>query len=351
MPPPQRPEPKSVLLDRVLDAISLGGWSATVRDRTAYPFELDIASKEERDALLVYIWNISHGGGAARPREEFRVQLTFPGQEANQAGRIDIVPGRKTLLLGSFERDRVEGFVGWDPTQHRTPGWSASVQVRLTTITKAIENGIAIEERKREANVVTEVAVAFRPELFIEYVRTIYPEYQPAHVSAAEMATISPPASHVRVIIPPEPPELPGDRQRVVRNLLQLERDATFSRRVLEAYGNRCAICGLQLKVLDAAHLVPVADPTSTDRTENGLPLCPTHHRAYDRGIIGIAEDRTILLNEGKVGKLRAAGLGGGLDEFRTWSRVGHPVLDPTDPTKAPTPETLRAALRLRGFP
>lgn len=344
-----RPEPKSALLERVLDAIRLGGWTAKVRDRTAYPFEIDLSSEEERDALLVYIWNVSHGGGSARPQEEYRVQLTFPGQRANQSGRIEMVTDRKTLLLGHFGMEGIDGFVGWDPTQHQTPGWSASVQVRLDTIRRAFENGVAIEERKREAGVVTEVAVAFRSELLVQYIREVYPAYQPARVTSSEMAALAVEVSHVRTLIP-EPPELPGERRIAVRTFLQLERSANFAKRVLDAYGDRCAFCGLQLRVLDAAHIVPVADPMSTDRTENGVALCPTHHRAFDRGILGIEQDRTIVMNERAVGNLREAGYGGGLEDFRRWSRVGDPAYLPEDPSKAPTVETLKAGLRLRGF-
>ena len=102
-------EPKVVLLERVLEAVRLGGWTSSVADRTTYPFEVEIASEEERDSLLLYIWNISHGGGRLRPEHEFRVQLTFPGQRANEAGKIEIVQGRKTLLLGHFERDGTRG--------------------------------------------------------------------------------------------------------------------------------------------------------------------------------------------------------------------------------------------------
>lgn len=344
-----KPEPKATLLDRVIEAVHLGGWNASVADRTEYPFEVEIASEEERDSLLLYIWNISHGGGRLRPEREFRVQLTFPGQKANEAGRIDVVEGRKTLLLGHFEREGTEGFVGWDPTQHRTPGWSASVQVRLDTILGAIENGMAMEERKREAGIVTELAVAFRAEILVPYIRDIYPNYQPAQVSASEMEAIAPPPTGVRTLIP-EPQGLPRERGRALRRFLQLERSATFSLRVLDAYGNRCAMCGLQLRVLDAAHIVPVAERASTDSTDNGLALCPTHHRAYDRALIGVAEDGTITLNARSVGALKAAGYGGGVDEFRAWSRVGEPIFGPSDPDKAPSPANLREGLRLRGF-
>lgn len=305
------------------------------------------AEDGEREGLLLYIWNVTHGGGRERPTDEYRVQLTFPGQAQNQSGAIEVRPNRKTLVLGRFEREGTEGFVGWDPSRHRTPGWSASVQVRLQTVDRAVQNGLALQERHRTGNIIDEVVVAFRSEFFVDYVRSVYPSYQPAHIDPSEMASLSGLAT--RTTITPPPP-IPTDRQRILRTIHALERSGSFSKRVLDAYDQACAFCGLQLKVLDAAHIIPVADEKSTDDTNNGLALCPTHHRAFDRGILGIARDGTILLNEARVRSLSESGHGGGFEDFKTGARVGKQVKVPDEPSDAPTSATLIEGLRLRGF-
>ena len=84
---------------------------------------------------------------------------------------------------------------------------------------------MAIEERKREAGIVTEVAVAFRAELLVPYIRDIYPNYQPAQVSAPEMEAIVPRPAKTRTLFP-EPPPIPGERGRALRKFLALERSA-----------------------------------------------------------------------------------------------------------------------------
>jgi putative restriction endonuclease len=57
-----------------------------------------------------------------------------------------------------------------------------------------------------------------------------------------------------------------------------------FSYAVLKRYGAACAACGINVKGLtDAAHVVPDSENGSND-PRNGLPLCPTHHRAFDKG-------------------------------------------------------------------
>ena len=77
----------------------------------------------------------------------------------------------------------------------------------------------------------------------------------------------------------------------------RLKRDPTFRMRVLDAYDARCAVCGQDLRVgdaplnMEAAHIKPVRDD-GPDDIQNGLALCSLHHRAFDRGIIGLKEDR-----------------------------------------------------------
>jgi putative restriction endonuclease len=46
---------------------------------------------------------------------------------------------------------------------------------------------------------------------------------------------------------------------------------------------------------LDAAHVVPVSEKGS-DHPANGLPLTKDLHWAFDRGLIGVAPDRTMLV-------------------------------------------------------
>ena len=42
-------------------------------------------------------------------------------------------------------------------------------------------------------------------------------------------------------------------------------------------------MCGIQLGLIDAAHIIPHSNEKGTDDLDNGISLCPLHHRAYDR--------------------------------------------------------------------
>lgn len=87
---------KTLLLDRFVHGVEASGWSPIIGSRT-HPFELVAINDAERLSLVVYIWNITHGGGAARPADEYRIQLT--GVVPPLVSRQDAT----TLLLGWAE--------------------------------------------------------------------------------------------------------------------------------------------------------------------------------------------------------------------------------------------------------
>lgn len=76
------------------------------------------------------------------------------------------------------------------------------------------------------------------------------------------------------------------DRARIA--CTRLVRATAFTRDVVKAYGGRCAICGLNFGLGQAAHIFPVAATGSTDEVGNGLCLCPNHHSAFDKHLIWI---------------------------------------------------------------
>jgi putative restriction endonuclease len=49
---------------------------------------------------------------------------------------------------------------------------------------------------------------------------------------------------------------------------------------------------------LDAAHITPDSDETSSTSVTNGLSLCKIHHTAYDINIVGIDADYTVHIRQ-----------------------------------------------------
>ncbi len=89
-------------------------------------------------------------------------------------------------------------------------------------------------------------------------------------------------------------------------------RDPAFRDAVLVAYEYRCAMCGFdgwlggEVIGLDAAHVRwwAIGGPDSID---NALALCTLHHRLFDRGVVGLADDGTVMVSQLFVGRAPAA--------------------------------------------
>lgn len=83
----------------------------------------------------------------------------------------------------------------------------------------------------------------------------------------------------------------------------RLARSTIFRQRVFRAYDSICAVCNRGFKSpngrseVEAGHIVPKR-LRGADDVRNGLAMCRSHHWAFDNGLLGIAEDRTILVPE-----------------------------------------------------
>lgn len=91
-------------------------------------------------------------------------------------------------------------------------------------------------------------------------------------------------------------------RERVNQLTNRAVRDRNFRKNVLRAYGERCAITGLRLingggrAEVEAAHIRPV-EHDGPDIVSNGIALSGTSHWMFDRGLVGLADDLTILVS------------------------------------------------------
>jgi len=79
-------------------------------------------------------------------------------------------------------------------------------------------------------------------------------------------------------------------------------RDRIFRTRVLKAYDRRCAFTGFQFingsgrAEVEAAHIKSVQDK-APDVVQNGLALSGTVHWMFDRGLLTVADDASIVLS------------------------------------------------------
>jgi len=88
------------------------------------------------------------------------------------------------------------------------------------------------------------------------------------------------PSLKARNDIPEDP--FGGKRRRQKRGGSALVRDNRFRFHILKEYGSQCGACNISdERLIQAAHIIPVSAGGS-DAPANGIPLCPTHHFAFD---------------------------------------------------------------------
>ena len=218
-------------------------------------------------AVLVYIWNLTHGGGARRPADEYRIQITGISGPAG-VPQFEAETGNKTLILGWWSEADV--FAGFDYAFHDDPlGASPSIQIGEVALRAAHANGFAPYNKGNG-----ELAIAFRPDFLGTYVENLADLHASGRFNR-EIELLDRIAAYPQTVTDAEiVSRTAAPRQFAIRSTRHALRDIDFRKRVLTAYEHRCAMCGLQLKMLDAAHILPVAQQESTDETQNGVSLC-----------------------------------------------------------------------------
>jgi putative restriction endonuclease len=209
----------------------------------------------------------------------------------------------------------------------------------INAIRTALRDGFAFARKGND-----EIVVAFRPDQILSYCINV----DELHTFGADAvisdlltkATRSEPIPDAAIAA------LPKERRRIVSTVARLARDSDFRRKVIIAYDRKCAVTGLQLRLVDAAHIVPVGAEGSSDDVTNGLCLSPTYHRAYDRGLIVLTEKYEMQINRKKERELTRLGVSGGLAEFK--SPLGRQILLPADRRQWPAIEYIRSANEVR---
>jgi len=301
------------------------------------PLTLGVVVGEATYRLEVYLWTVTQGGkGRGRPRE-YRIQRT-------SAAPFVLRAGVRTIMGGWHEETGTFAF--WDVRRHLSEAKSPSSQISLDTLEAASARGLATEHRQLAEG--DEVAIAVQPDYLLWYVR----EYERIYDVAGEVGD----AGNLIEAKPEDEREFidSGDDVRAASRRHQLVevvrnfRDARFRPLVLRAYSYRCCLTGVALRLVDAAHVVPVSDPTSTDEPRNGVALNPLLHRAYDAGLLGLLPGGKAALNERLLATLRRQKLDAGLDLVR--SVVPAVVTKPNSPEFVPPDDYLKRGLLARGW-
>lgn len=337
---PASPE-KRYLLARVQEAVLSSGWQM-IFENDDHPCLLRAFRGDKTIRMLVYIWRLTRGGPpGVRPSGEFRIQLT--------GVRPPLVTGKDfvTVLLGWHESSGV--FAGFDVFK-RPRGWgrSPSVQIRDSALEDAVRTGFG---QYRRATKGIEMAIAFSPSCFMEYVlnQKRFHEFAdfPEEVKVLDEALRAEGDYEAEKRLDLDRIGSHG-RREVVRAVMERLGQENFRGRVLTAYRRHCAMCGLQLDLVVAAHIVPV-NVKGTNETSNGLSLCYLHHEAYDRAFVVPDDEYRIRVNESAMERLRRLKRNSKEQEFRHFLRPE--LFLPERQQDRPSPAYLRRGMQLRGWP
>ena len=125
-------------------------------------------------------------------------------------------------------------------------------------------------------------------------------------------------------------------------------RGQTFKVVIPQISDHTCAISKLRLNsfeksisMVDACHIIPFSE-SHDDSIGNGIALCPNLHRAFDRGLISISDDYTVLINSNFAEDVNSV--------FALSQFVGNPIKLPYNESFYPNKDCLAAHRARWGF-
>lgn len=326
----------NLIVSGLIEAIQQsGGVSSYVSESVrTHPRKFIISYLGSTYSLWVYIWTLTHGGRVSLP-DEYRIQLT------SVSSPLQKNPSGLTVLMGYYPA--LNMFAGFDLKKHSTfTAGSPSVQIVISAIHSALQNGLSFVTKEND-----EIAIGVRSDQFLTYCLNV----EPLHLYGAEsnLTQLLTKAVELQEIPELDVLALTAERKLIVENVSRYSRNANFRKVVLSAYDNRCAVTRFQLRLVDAAHILPVPSRDSSDHVTNGMALSPTFHRAYDNCLIYLDEDHVMRLNAEKADEIKKYNLDGGIREFQAF--LDKKIHLPLDMNQRPRAEYIKMANKHRRIP
>ena len=325
---------REIITRAIVDAIhEAGAVGVHDPDSAPHPRKYMVVRDGQQSSVWAYCWSLTPGGRPSLPHE-YRIQMT------SVQSPLQINPDGYTVLLGYDSSRSV--FVGYDISHHSTfTSGSPSIQVDDSTLNQALQSGLSFQVKSNG-----EVVVGVRSDLLLFYCENTSELHSlgddTSYLDAVTRAARSEDVPDHEIVTLPQP------RQRVIRETARWSRSSSFNKQVLSAYDSRCSVTRHKLKLVDAAHILPVkAGSESIDVVRNGIALSPTYHRAFDNGLIFLDDDMVMRLNATIAEELYRQGLDAGIDEFA--AQLG-PIYLPFTPELRPDPYFIRLANEYRGI-
>jgi len=297
----------------------------------------------EYSAHVSYVHDSGEGRGNP---DEVRIQIGRPLIE-RQRGHFNA--GTRVSFVGFFEGGKT--FIAWDPRHIFSLQAKnvVSVYARHSQLEQADENQAAVHSFSARLLNETSFAIAL-PSTALGFYLENTEHFHRLPTEAAIQAlmqnhtntfTESGLGSYGEIDV-----ETNEEREKFTYERKSYPRDPRFKKWVLGAYEKTCCICGRQLGIVQAAHIIPHSEEDCPNSVQNGLAMCIEHHRLYDDALLLPAPDRTLIFNAERAEYLRQTGQGRGLDGIEELSRRGYSI--PAEAQFKPLDEYLQRGLDLR---
>jgi putative restriction endonuclease len=294
--------------------------------------------------VRIYLYTVTRDRSTTgRPPGEHKIQLIVDGQGRDSRASL-IVDDTQTALLGYSPDFGV--FVGWEPRLYFDFAFSANVQVREPLLAEARNNGWAVAE-PRALKKSTEVRVAFSAGNLLAFLRAsrdadkqgLRDKWREAHMLTKVPSYKASPLPTKKAMIDNY---VNQERQRLTST--RLSRSSKFGPLIKNQFDYCCAVCGVQLEIVEAAHIIPVNDAYGSDAIWNGLSMCPNHHTLFDAKRFVIHSSLEIEVDQEATTFLVESGRASGIELLSNYNRIR--IREPNFWTTSPdSRERMQAAL------
>lgn len=135
-----------------------------------------------------------------------------------------------------------------------------------------------------------------------------------------------------------DPESVEDGRKKILAEVRRRQGQRKFRLDLISAYGGRCAISGCPVvELLEAAHIRPYLG-NETNHVQNGLLLRADLHTLFDLGLLALELDGRISVSS----KLK---------ETDYWKFKGEDYLQPSNPSKRPSPKAIKWHRECHGWP
>jgi putative restriction endonuclease len=295
----------------------------------------------------VHISNIHDSGNTRKNPDEERIQINKGIiQEQRERSKAGATP----LFLGFFQSGEV--FTAWEPayvfSQNPKVG-GGSVYARFSHEKIALEKGGALRLVKGRNLDRQSVTLSMRADalgLYFENWATLHTtkndvELQALASKLINATTPEEKTGHTEINV-----TIGGKRKRITVTRECYARDPKFRDAVLQAYNRSCCVCGRQLGLVQAAHIIPHNHPDCRDEISNGLALCVEHHKLYDDGLLLPRSGRKLHINPERVEHLKNIGQAIGIESLKSFEKEGFRL--PQNAKNHPNEDFLERGLRIR---